>query len=628
MNARITWRPLSAVTPLFLLATLLLVSAPAHAERVQGYFTYQHSLSGTTTTRPVNNVKVEIWRYAPRFLGIWDWAMDRRVWTDGNGWIDVDMPWAGSGVKYKIRVYAANAHITVWPHDTAHVGESWYNELPEQTVTNSSAVLDFTHHFDWAVAAQNFNIARIGWFAGEYMAQTYGALPTMSAQTTDMFKTFYDPVGNTMQVEPSRAFEDFTIAHEYGHFVQEQIGSLPWEPSVHYTCLPSSTSLAWMEGFATYYAHAVARAFPGEMKGAASLESGTGCSGTPQDDIEYYTSVTLWDLLDTGSESNSYPEPHDWVSDKGWLILAIVDNELGAFGSKPTIWDFRNAWISRGESTLDLDRILARHGLIANFNHAQFVSQSVPTTMIAGHTYSAQVTMLNAGSTTWTAADSYVLGSQNPQDNTTWGFYRVSLPGNVAPGQQGTFTFTVTAPATPGSYAFQWRMLREFVEWFGDTTPSVQVAVTAGLQNAQFISQSVPSSIQGGTSATVSVTMKNVGDTTWSPGSYFLGSQNPQDNTTWGTSRVALPYSVGPGGQVTFTFSITAPSWTGSYNFQWRMLQNGVSWFGDATQNVSVSVTAPAPVCDSTACIEDCIDSGCRGGSCNSSNVCVCIRCL
>lgn len=50
--------------------------------------------------------------------------MDRRIWTDGNGWIDVDMPWAGSGVRYKVRVYAANAHVTVWPHDTPHFGES------------------------------------------------------------------------------------------------------------------------------------------------------------------------------------------------------------------------------------------------------------------------------------------------------------------------------------------------------------------------------------------------------------------------------------------------------------------------------------------------------------------------
>jgi hypothetical protein len=35
------------------------------------------------------------------------------------------------------------------------------------------------------------------------------------------------------------------------------------------------------------------------------------------------------------------------------------------------------------------------------------------------------------------------------------------------------------------------------------------------------------------------------GTTTWAAGTYKLGSQNAQDNTTWGTNRVSLASAVG-----------------------------------------------------------------------------------
>jgi hypothetical protein len=94
---------------------------------------------------------------------------------------------------------------------------------------------------------------------------------------------------------------------------------------------------------------------------------------------------------------------------------------------------------------------------------------------------------------------------------------------------------------------------------------------------------------------TVSITMKNVGNTTWTAGSaYRLGSQNPQDNMMWGLNRVVLPSDVPPGASVTLTFDVIAPAKSGTYNFQWRMVQDGVEWFGPLTPNVSVSVKPPA----------------------------------
>lgn len=113
--------------------------------------------------------------------------------------------------------------------------------------------------------------------------------------------------------------------------------------------------------------------------------------------------------------------------------------------------------------------------------------------------------------------------------------------------------------------------------------------------NAAFVSQSVPSSLTTSQSATVSVTMRNSGTATWTAGTYFLGSQNPQDNTTWGLNRVSLASPVVAGANVTFTFTITAPATAGTYNFQWRMLQNGSGYFGATSTNVTISVGGAPP---------------------------------
>lgn len=111
---------------------------------------------------------------------------------------------------------------------------------------------------------------------------------------------------------------------------------------------------------------------------------------------------------------------------------------------------------------------------------AAFVSQTTPSSMLAGRTYNVSVVMRNTGTTTWTGAAGYALGSQNQPDNTTWGLSRVMLPASVAPGAEVAFNFTVTAPSTPGTYNFQWRMLRGSASWFGSSTTNLSVTVTPG----------------------------------------------------------------------------------------------------------------------------------------------------
>jgi RHS repeat-associated protein len=249
--------------------------------------------------------------------------------------------------------------------------------------------------------------------------------------------------------------------------------------------------------------------------------------------------------------------------------------------------------LSRGLLSVLTLLVLFANGAQAQ-NNAFFVSQSVPTTMVTGTVYNVSITMSNTGTTTWTTADSYSLGSQNPENNMTWGG-RIALPQSIAPGAQATFAFQVTAPSTAGTYNFQWRMLREGVEWFGPYSPNVAITVSAPAphNDAQVIGTSVPSTMTQGQSYSVAVTMKNTGNTTWPAGTtYNLGSTNPYDNTVWGLKRVGLNSAVGPGQQYTFSFSVVAPA-AGSYTMGWGMVQEYVEWFGASSSSV-VTVAAPA----------------------------------
>ena len=232
---------------------------------------------------------------------------------------------------------------------------------------------------------------------------------------------------------------------------------------------------------------------------------------------------------------------------------------------------------------------------------AAFESQTVPATMLPGQTYNVAVTMRNIGNSDWTFAEKHKLGSQGPRDNKTWGINRVRLRSDVVvpAGAAFTFQFTVTAPTTPGTYNFQWRMLQETARglWFGATTPNIPVVVSplaiAPTPDAVFVSQSVPTTMSPGATYSATITLRNSGNTTWSSvGQYKLGSQSPRDNMNWGLRRVQLPSAavVLPGQSQTFKFRVTAPVAPGTYSFQWRMLQEGGFWFGAQTPAASVTV--------------------------------------
>jgi hypothetical protein len=124
----------------------------------------------------------------------------------------------------------------------------------------------------------------------------------------------------------------------------------------------------------------------------------------------------------------------------------------------------------------------------------------------------------------------------------------------------------------------------------------VSAPVAAIVSNAKLVSISAPPTVAAGAAFSATVTVQNTGPETWTvgPTGYKLGSFN--DVATWGIGRVELAANVPPGGQATFAINATAPGTGGAFQFQWRMVHEGVAWFGDtATANITVTGGTPVP---------------------------------
>ncbi len=111
--------------------------------------------------------------------------------------------------------------------------------------------------------------------------------------------------------------------------------------------------------------------------------------------------------------------------------------------------------------------------------------------------------------------------------------------------------------------------------------------------DSQFVSQTVPTTLQTGQLFSVTLKWLNTGAQAWDgAGGFRLGSQNPPNNTTWGADRVPLiSSSVAPGQHLEATFTATAPQTPGTYNFQWQPFQEGVGFFGQMSANVAINVS-------------------------------------
>jgi len=133
----------------------------------------------------------------------------------------------------------------------------------------------------------------------------------------------------------------------------------------------------------------------------------------------------------------------------------------------------------------------------------EFVSDTIPATMLAGQSYVVGITFRNRG-VLWTSARNYKLGAVDDSD--PFAATRQTIEGTtVRPGQTYTFTFTMTAPETPGTYTTDWRMIREGVTWFGPTLTKQVVVEVGGPQPPVVTGQPASATVSEGATATFTV---------------------------------------------------------------------------------------------------------------------------
>ena len=106
-------------------------------------------------------------------------------------------------------------------------------------------------------------------------------------------------------------------------------------------------------------------------------------------------------------------------------------------------------------------------------------SQTIPGTMVADSTQTFTIVVTNDGAQTWLANSTVDLVSAN-SPTSLWGATSVEVPSDTATGEDATFTFSVTAPSSPGTYASNWRMFQSGgIGFFGATAETTGITVTA-----------------------------------------------------------------------------------------------------------------------------------------------------
>ncbi len=230
---------------------------------------------------------------------------------------------------------------------------------------------------------------------------------------------------------------------------------------------------------------------------------------------------------------------------------------------------------------------------------SKFIGQVVPARMEAGKQYKISIQFQNNGGGTWDG--SYELVSTVKDNPWRRDAIRLSSKTSIANGRVATIGFTIAAPSKPGTYSFQWQMAGSGGSRFGDKTPNLDIVVDPPAVYAEFIHQELPGLSKGNPPFAlmdknkpykVTVVFKNGGSDNWQGAQNRLVSRNPDNNLTWSIDQVEMHDGelVRPGDIKSFTFNIMTPEKPGIYNFQWQMVGDDNQWFGEASENVVITV--------------------------------------
>jgi peptidoglycan/xylan/chitin deacetylase (PgdA/CDA1 family) len=238
-----------------------------------------------------------------------------------------------------------------------------------------------------------------------------------------------------------------------------------------------------------------------------------------------------------------------------------------------------------------------------SLGNAWYQSNTVPTLMVAGQTYNVSVTYMNNGWAPWSEmdqvrmlafGDTTQLGLTGDVDNHGSGFPEYGIPsGNYTLlWQIHTYNFTFT-PTTAGTYMVGFAMVQNqgaSVSPFGgygyaDVTV-IPSTFDMGRANAEYVNDTIPTSMTSGHTYNVSITYRNTGTCLWSEADLSrmlawgdttrMGVNGDCNNLGCGYPEYAIVAGtqVLPGQEYTWNFTIT-PTGTGVYGLGFTMAKNG-----------------------------------------------------
>jgi hypothetical protein len=119
----------------------------------------------------------------------------------------------------------------------------------------------------------------------------------------------------------------------------------------------------------------------------------------------------------------------------------------------------------------------------------------------------------------------------------------------------------------------------------------VNILYSQSIDNARFVSQTVPDNLAAGQTYNLIVTFENNGTNPWTPNDYRLKilTVDAKPINIWGIDEIPLAQTVEVGHSISFEIKITAPRTEGSYVFETQMTRSG-NYFGEASKRLYVTV--------------------------------------
>lgn len=225
---------------------------------------------------------------------------------------------------------------------------------------------------------------------------------------------------------------------------------------------------------------------------------------------------------------------------------------------------------------------------VAQFGmNSAFVDHSVPVAIEGnGAVHPVYFEFRNTGTADWTADSLYEIRSgltSDPFASTSTS--PVDSAARVRTGEVYRFPLDFTAPSPSGYQGTVWQTHRSSVKWFGAKSTTHMWWGTMP-RAATLLDTTIPRKIPGGSPFSFTVTYSNGGSTTWTEANDIQISVQGGNKDLWANGG-QTNWSIGAGASVatgqshTFTANPMSPEQFGPINFQLRLVEPGVSVFGE-----------------------------------------------